>query len=95
MKAFSENARSHLTEHEVLADLVIRALWKSFPECSSEEEITEAARPYFRNKYGDPISGRTIKYWLRGETLPSALHIAALVGMQPTLFLGHWLGRET
>jgi hypothetical protein len=91
VKSLSNSA--HHTEHDVIADLVIRALWKSFPECHSESEIADAAAPYFRDKRGDPINPRTIRYWLRGETLPSALHLAALIKMQPGLFLSRWLGR--
>ncbi len=93
VKSLSENDRAAI-ERRALADVVIRALWESFPEAASEDELAELARPYFRNaRTGEPISERTIKYWLRGETLPSALHLSALVMMQPRLFLGHWLGR--
>ena len=71
--------------------MVVKALWKSFPEAHSEESIAEAAAPYFRNRRGDPISPRTIKYWLRGETLPSAVHLSTLVMMQPKMFMAFWL----
>lgn len=79
-----------MTEADVLADIVARALWMSFPEEHCEDGIANAAAPYFRNKFGEPISPRTIKYWLRGETLPSAMHLSALVMMQPKLFMAHW-----
>ena len=90
--SFRKKLSESLSEQDVLNKLVIDALWKSFPEEYSEEGIAEAARPYFRNKNGEPISARTIRYWLSGATLPSALHLAALVRMQPKLFLTHWLG---
>ena len=82
----------NVSEQSALSDLVVRALWLSFPNEGSEDAIAVAATPYFRNKMGEPISQRTIRYWLRGETLPSALHLVALVRMQPRLFLAHWLG---
>jgi len=93
LKNISGNSRLHLTEQEVLADIVVRALWLSFPAEASEDAIAEAASPYFRARDGSPINKRTVKYWLRGETLPSALHLSTLVMMQPHLFIGHWLGR--
>ena len=61
----------------------------------SEDALADAAAPYFRNKRGEPISPRTVKYWLRGDTLPSALHLSTLVMMQPKLFLGFWLGSQS
>lgn len=92
VKSLSNSA--HHTEHDVIADLVIRALWKSFPECHSESEVAEEAAPYFRDKRGEPINPRTVRYWLRGETLPSALHMMTLAGMQPKLFLTLILGSQ-
>lgn len=80
------------TDADALSTLVQKALWLSFPEEHSEEGVAEAAAPYFRTKKGDAISPRTVRYWLRGETLPSALHLSTLVVMQPKLFLGFWLG---
>lgn len=91
-KLLSESERLHKTQDEVLAEIVEKALWKSFPEEHSEEGIAVAAAPYFRNKHGEPISPRTIRYWLRRQTLPSALHLSTLVMMQPKLFLSYWLG---
>jgi hypothetical protein len=91
-KRLSRNAGAHLTEHDVISDIVVNALWKSFPECHSENEIAEAAAPYFRDRYGNPISTRTVRNWLRGEVLPSALHLMTLAGMQPKLFLTLILG---
>jgi len=86
--------RNGITENEMLSKLVIKALWQAFPQASSEEAIAEAASPYFRNKNGEHISPRTIRYWLRGETLPSAVHLSALVMMQPKVFLSAWLGLQ-
>lgn len=84
---------AHLTSADVLADLVVTALWKEFGEGAgnSEKSLADAASHYFRDRNGKPISSRTIQYWLRGQTLPSALHLSALVIMQPGVFLGHWL----
>lgn len=83
----------HPHDNGALSAVVIKALWASFPEEHSEDAVAEAATPYFRNKEGDPISKRTIKYWLRGDTLPSALHLSTLVMMQPKMFIGFWFGR--
>lgn len=83
---------ARFTEHDVMADLVKRALKKSFPDETSEDAIAEAARDFFRNKRGEPVSARTIRYWLDGETLPSAIHLATLIQMQPKVFLSVWLG---
>lgn len=94
-KKLSENSRGCETEADALAYLVSRALWLSFPEEHSEDALADAAAPYFRNKRGEPISPRTVKYWLRGDTLPSALHLSTLVMMQPKLFLGFWLGSQS
>jgi hypothetical protein len=94
-KNIYENARGDLTRDEALADLVIRALWKSFPGEASEEAIANAATLYFRNpKTGEPISAKTIKYWLRGDTLPQAIHFVTLAQMQPRMFLGQIFGRS-
>ncbi len=94
VKSLSKNTRiAHFMHHDAMSELVAKALWASFPDCASELEIAEQAAPYFRNKNGEPISERTIRYWLRGETLPSALHLSALMMMQPTLFLSNLFGR--
>lgn len=92
MKNLAGSSGAHLTEADVLSDMVVKALWASFPEEHSEDGLSAAATPYFRNRKGEPISQRTIKYWLRKETLPSALHLSTLVMMQPKIFLGFWLG---
>ncbi len=93
-KSPAENrAGAHMTEADALSDLVVRALWASFPGEHSNDGLSAAAAPYFRNRFGEPISPRTVKYWLEGQSLPSALHLSTLVMMQPKLFLSHWLGR--
>lgn len=89
-------SKSNACDGYLLRDAVNRALWKSFPECSSEEEVSEAARAYFRNeRTGEPISARTIRYWLQGDTLPGAVHLSTLVMMQPRLFMSFWFGSES
>jgi len=80
-------------EERALKKLVVKALWTEFPGHQSEKGLAEEACHFFRDKKGDPISPRTVRYWLREETLPSAVHLSALVIMQPAMFLGHWLGR--
>ncbi|WP_428924979.1 hypothetical protein [Marinibacterium sp. SX1] len=91
-KSFRKSALP--SEEQPLKDLVIKALWAEFSGHDSEQGLAEEARLYFRDKKGEPISARTIRYWLRGDTLPSALHLSALITMQPGLFLGHLLGRR-
>ena len=83
---------AHLTEHDVLADMVVRALWAEFP-ATSEFGVADQARHYFRDKRGEPVSLRTIQNWLRKDNLPSAAHFAALMVMQPAIFLSQLLGR--
>ncbi|WP_158966223.1 hypothetical protein [Chachezhania sediminis] len=80
-------------EEQALKKLVVKALWTEFPGHQSEKGLADEACHYFRDKKGDPISPRTVRYWLREETLPSAVHLSALVIMQPMMFMGHWLGR--
>lgn len=92
MKSLAPGRGAHMTEHEALRSLVIEALWKSFPECANEPEIAECATEYFRDKHGNPISARTIRYWLRGDTLPHAIHMRTLFMMQPAMFMAAWLG---
>jgi len=92
VKHLAPTAGAHMTERDALSDLVVSALWASFPECANEPEIADAARHYFRDKMGNPVSSRTIRYWLRGETQPSAIHLQTLFMMQPRLFMSAWLG---
>ena len=94
MKNFSENSNNlHLTQDEVLADMVTRALYASYPEFKhSREALADEARHDFRKKNGDPVDAKTIKYWLAGEHRPSALHLLTLFGMQPKIFMSYLTG---
>lgn len=82
--SFQKN-RIALTSEEWISGRVIAALWRAFPEATSEAELSEMASPYFRNlagpKVGQPIDPRTIRYWLKGDTLPRTQHFAVLAGM--------------
>lgn len=76
-----KSCRKDLTEGEEASRRVAVALWKAFPEATSENNLAEIASEYFRKSDGSPVSPRTIKYWLRGDTHPSFLHTMALVRM--------------
>lgn len=75
------HSRASLTDSEVQSRRVIEALWRAFPEATSDNDLADRASPYFRNKRGEPVEPRTIRYWLRGETLPGYLHTITLIGM--------------
>lgn len=91
-KSLSKSKGAHLTDSDVLADVVVHALWASFPKEATEDGIANAACRHFLNRRGKPISPRTVTYWLRRETLPSAVHLSRLVLMQPKMFLTFWRG---
>ncbi len=91
--AYSCGVAGHPHGKEALSEVIIRALWKSYPNLTSEDAIAEEAAKDFRNDDGSPVSKRTIKYWLRGQTLPSVLHFSTLVMMQPRMFMVFWFGR--
>lgn len=98
MKSLSRNPGARMTEHEVLAEIVIQALERSFPEFKDldgkekKHELAKEASKYFYDNFGVPVTHRTIRYWLEGSSLPNAVHLSTLVMMQPKLFLGHWFG---
>lgn len=83
---------AHLTWHDVLAEMVVRALWAEFPG-ASENEVAEMACEYFIDKYGKPVSARTVRNWLRKENMPGGVHLTTLMLMQPTIFLNQMFGR--
>ena len=88
----SQNKGAHLTRDDVLKELVAEALWRSFPEGRSETGIAQEAAPYFLKDDGQPVNERTIRFWLRKESLPGAWHFCTLVAMQPKIFLAHLFG---
>lgn len=73
--------RGHLTKEQVEKRRVQAALWRAFPEANSENELCLMAVGYFFDENGRPVSKRTVKYWLRGETLPNCIHYRTLIGM--------------
>lgn len=80
-RSFLKSQRHALTATEAQSRRVVAALWKAFPSATSEAALAEMAAPHFRKANGRPIAPRTIRYWLRGDTLPDHMHTMVLVQM--------------
>lgn len=76
-----EQRRNALTATEMQKRRVAEALWRAFPSATSEHQLAEMAAPHFRKANGRPIAPRTIRYWLRGDTLPDHMHTMVLVNL--------------
>lgn len=68
-------------DNDWLADRVVAALWKAFPEAESNTHLSELAAPYFRTKAGEPIQARTVRLWLERVSLPTHRHTMTLIAM--------------
>lgn len=88
-RSFQKSQRHALSEQEAQSRLVAAALRKAFPNARSEADLAKRAAPHFRNTAGGHASERTVRYWLRGETLPDYMNTRRLMEMVgPAFFFG-------
>lgn len=58
----------------------VRALWKAFPECHSEHELSnEVAK--FLTREGQEVRPRTVRYWLRQDTAPHFRYVFPILAL--------------
>ena len=58
--------------------LLKAALWRAFPDATSENDLSIRAAAAMLKEGGEDITDRGIRKWLNGDALPRAKNMAAL-----------------
>lgn len=73
-----------LTPEDEQKRRVSEALWRAFPEARSESHLAALAAPHFKRPNGRALAPRTVRYWLRGDSLPDYMNARTLTEMVGT-----------
>lgn len=69
-----QKCKNRLSRHALLK----AALWRAFPDATSENDLSKKAAEAMLKEGGEDITDRGVRKWLAGDTLPRAKNMAAL-----------------